>query len=170
MISVSNNETKTRGWEKDTVKCLIHSVQAVYLSASAKNNNMKPCLVYVHMWCLAVRSRAVRRQQTENNRTNSSRETKINWTLGQTDWKVTQRDNRRFSSFQSPTNTSQWAKLMVYIFIFIYLKCITVQKYRRSAAPWYIYQINTPFRQNKLMQKTEHNWNLKKGKARIHKE
>lgn len=45
-----------------------------------------------------------------------------------------------------------------------------VQKYRRSAAPRYIYKINTPFRQNKLLQKTEHNWNLKKGKARIHKE
>lgn len=45
-----------------------------------------------------------------------------------------------------------------------------VQKYRRSAAPRYIYKINTPFRQNKLLQKTEHNWNFKKGKARIHKE
>lgn len=62
---------------------------------------------------------------------------------------TTPSDDRRF--FLHFINKS--TKLMVYIFIFIYLKCNMVQKYRRSAAPRYIYKINTPFRQNKLQQK-----------------
>lgn len=61
---------------------------------------------------------------------------------------ITQSDDRCF--FLHFMNKS--TKLMVYIFIFIYLKCNMVQKYRRSAAPRYIYKINTPFRQNKLQQ------------------
>lgn len=57
-------------------------------------------------------------------------------------------------------------KLMVYIFIFIYLKCNMVQKYRRSAAPRYIYKINTPFRQNKLPQKKSDITRIKKKKSK----
>lgn len=159
-----------RDWEEDTVKCLIRSVQGVYLSASAKNNNIEPltCLVYVQIWTLALRSRAGRGgnrwgrtqgQQTASIRKTSEKQQQRNknWTAEQSE-KVKNQNNTEwrplfFSSFQSTTKTSQWTKLMVYIFIFIYLKCIMVQKYRRSAAPRYIYKINTPFRQNKLPQK-----------------
>lgn len=59
------------------------------------------------------------------------------------------------------TSVNHNTHIMVYIFIFIYLKCIMVQKYRRSAAPRYIYKINTPSRQNKLLQ----NIDVKKGKS-----
>ena len=45
-----------------------------------------------------------------------------------------------------------------------------VQKYRRSAAPRYIYKINTPFRQNKLPQKKSDITGIKRKKARIHKD
>lgn len=100
---------------------------------------------------------------------NSSKETKrLNRAKGQ-ESRITQNDDRRFF-FISITKTSQWTKLMVYIFIFIYLKCNMVQKYRRSAAPRYIYKINTPFRQNKLPQKKSDIIGIKKKKARIHKD
>lgn len=67
-------------------------------------------------------------------------------------------------------------KWLVYISIFIYLKCIIVQKYRRSAAPWYLYKINTPFKQNKLQEFWHRNrgivlknWNKKRIKRKTKK-
>lgn len=41
-----------------------------------------------------------------------------------------------------------------------------VQKYRGSAAPRYIYKINTPFRQNKLPQKKSDITGIKKEKSK----
>lgn len=150
-----------------------------------KNNNIEPCLVYVQMWTLALRSKAGEPENTEGSNTEvrqqkpsvraakhlkkqqqRNKQTKKNWTSeqskrsriklkGNTEWRPS-----FLLHFNQPQK--QWTKLMVYIFIFIYLKCNMVQKYRRSAAPRYIYKINTPFRQNKLPpKKIWHNWNKK---------
>lgn len=96
----------------------------------------------------------------------------LNRAKGQeSDWKITQSDDRCFFFFISINHMNKsMNKLMVYIFIFIYLKCNMVQKYRRSAAPRYIYKINTPFRQNKLPQKKSDITGIKRKKARIHKD
>lgn len=116
------------------------------------------------------------RQQTAsiragNIRMNSSRETKI-WTSEQSERsRIRLEDNTEwrplFFFFISINHVNKsMNKLMVYIFIFIYLKCNMVQKYRRSAAPRYIYKINTPFRQNKLPQKKSDITRIKKKKSK----
>lgn len=133
LVLITNNRTRRDQRlrrREDTVKCLIRSVQGVYLSASAKNNNIESCFLYVQIGTLASRSRAGRggNRDTEGSRrfghtnipTNSSKETQ-EWTSEQIEGSRIHRNNNTewrpsfFSSFHQQVNKINGIYIYIYI-------------------------------------------------------